>query len=139
MHKLLIALFGITGLSVLTPAMAHADSLSISFSTGYPVYAVPVTTYHPVDYRPQPNVIVVHEGDRRDYHARGHQFGHDRDRRHGRDNRHHEHHERCGHAERERHEYRQDNYRGTGHGYSGYIYQPAPVIKRIDTNPRLYR
>lgn len=139
MNKLIIALFGITGLSVLTPAMAHADSLSISFSSGYPVYAAPVTTYHYVDYRPQPNAIVVYENNRREYREHGHQFGYSHDRRYDRDRRHHEHHERCGHAERERHEYRHNDYRDAGHGYSGYNYQPAPVIKRIETNPRLYR
>lgn len=137
MNKLLIALFSITGLSVLTPAMAHADGISISFSTGYPVYAAPVTSYQYLEYQPRPEVIVVHEHEHRDYSERGYEFGHDR----GYHNRHerHERHERCGHAEREHHEYRQDNYRGTGYGYSGYNYQPAPVIQRVDTNPRLYR
>ena len=134
MNKILTALFGMAGLSILAPAMAHADSLSISFSTGYPVYAAPVTTYHYADYRPQPNVIVIQDREPRDYHDRGRHLGHERDRRN-----HYEHHERCGHAEHERREYRHTEYRGTGHGYSGYSYQPAPVIKRIETNPRLYR
>lgn len=133
MNKILIALFGMIGLSVLTPAMAHADSLSISFSSGYPVYAAPVTTYHYVDYRPVPNVIVVNDYDRHPSHDRGHHVGHYRDHRYDQNQWRH------GHAEHERYEHRQDNHRATGYGFSGHDYQPSPVIKRIDTNARLYR
>ncbi len=128
MNKTFIALLGIAGLSMLTPAMALADGLSISFSTGYPLYAAPVTNYHYVETRPAPQVIVIRDNDRHGSHERGHHFGHDRDRHVG---------HRAWHQDRE--EYHHNDYRRAGYAYSGYGYQPAPVIKRIDTDTRLHR
>lgn len=128
MKKTLIALLGITGLSVLTPAMAQADGISISFSAGYPVYAAPVASYHYIDVRPAPQVIVVHEAEHHVAYDHGHHFGRAGDRHDG---------YRAWHHDRD--EYHHSDYRRAGYAYSGYGYQPAPVIKRIDTESRLHR
>ncbi|MBI3563361.1 MAG: hypothetical protein HY080_16780 [Gammaproteobacteria bacterium] len=140
MKKLLTAILGITGTALL-PNWVHADSFSLSFSTRSPAYITPITTYEYTEHYVQPQVIVVHDEDDEDedhhhrYYNHGHGYHYDRYdhyRPHydgGRDR-----YGRCGQADRGRYEHHGDRYPRHGAAYNS-----GSEIRRIETNPRIFR
>lgn len=135
MKRTLIAILGLSSLGFLA-IPAQADSLNISLNLGDPGFMIPVEHVH---YESRPQVVIVrHDHDDDDY---DYDFRRDRGRHYG--------YERRWHDEHHHHFRREGGYRDSWRAHHDdhgayrrsevHVYEPAPVIRRVEMNPKLHR